>query len=215
MWQQLTTDKMDDYSYQKKVTLIRNEHLSVTTFKGNSKIPYDRDLAKGDAFAFREVFHDEHIIPIKIIIKQLLELDVPTEENIVKILSKISICRMLKTEDRSIYNSHNRSSDVGKIIETNYLKSGVYVKDYPYTHINLMTEAELSTLEVIKLVIPKDTIIEFFPHPESYGYKMALFANGMYTDVYEDGNGDYYSTTNDLDLINYMMILQQVFTKKI
>ena len=213
LWQQLTTNKIDDYNYQKKVTLTRNEHLSVTTFKGNSKRPYNRTLTKGDSFAFREVFHDEHIIPIKIIIRQLFKLDVPTYETVVGILSKISICRMLKTEDRSIYNSHKRSFDLDTIIETTYLKSGVYVKDFPYKHMNKMTEEDLSSLKEIELAIPKNAIVEFFPHPEPYGYKMALFPNGMYTDVYEDGNGDYYSKTNDLDLINYMMIQQEVFAK--
>lgn len=211
LWQQLTTDRMDDYNYQKKVTLTRNEHLSVTTFKGNSNKPNVRTLTKGDSFAFREVFHDEHIIPIKIIINELLKLDAPTYETVVEILSKISICRMLKTEDRSIYNSHKRNFDLATVIETTYLQSGVYVKDYPYKHMHKVTEEDLSFLEDIELAIPKDTIVEFFPHPEPYGYKMALFPNGMYTDVYEDGNGNYYSKTNDLELINYMMILQEVF----
>ncbi|MDP2426182.1 MAG: hypothetical protein Q8M70_07515 [bacterium] len=213
LWQQLTTDKIDDYYYKKKVTLSRNEHLSVTTFKGNSKNPNVRPISKGDSFAFREVFHDEHIIPIKIIINQLLKLDKPTYETVVEVLSKISICRMLKTEDRSIYNSHKRSFDLSTIIETTYLKSGIYMKDYPYKHMVKMTKDDLSYVGGIELAIPKDMIVEFFPHPEPYGYKIALLPNGMYTDVYKDGNGDYYSKTNDLELIKYVMFLQEVFAK--
>ncbi len=42
---------------------------------------------------------------------------------------------------------------------------------------------------------------------------MALFPNRMYTDVYENGDGDYYSKTNDVELINYIMFLQKVFAK--
>lgn len=213
LWQQLTTDKIDDYNYQKKVTLTRNERLSVTTFKGNSKVPNIRPLTKGDSFAFREVFHDEHVVPINVVIDQLLKIDTPTYETVVPVLSKISICRMLKTEDRAIYNSRKRSFDINTVVETTYLKSGVYVKDYPYKHMNKMTDDDLSSLKEIELAIPKDAIVEFFPHPEPYGFKMALFPNQMYTDVYEDGNGAYYSKTNDLDLINYMMILQEVFAK--
>lgn len=215
LWKQLTTDEMDDYHYRKKVTLTRNEELSVATFKGNSKTPSIRHLTKGDSFAFREVFHDEHIIPINIIIDQLLKLDSINYESVVGVLSKISICRMLKTEDRSIYNARKRSFDVNEVIETTYLKSNVYVKDYPYKHMNKPTEEELLNLDSIDLMIPKETIVEFFPHPESYGYKMALFPNGMYTDVYENGAGDYYSKTNDLELIGYMMVLQEVFAKPV
>lgn len=215
LWQQLTSEKMDNYQYQKKVTLTRNEHLSVSTFKGNSKVPYIRHLSIGDSFAFREVFHDEHIIPIHLIIKQLLKLGTPTYETVVEVLSKISVCRMLKTEDRSIYNSRKRDFDLSTVIETTYLKSGVYVKDYPYKHMVKMSDEDLTKLGEVELAIPKDMIVEFFPHPEPYGYKMALFPNGMYTDVYEDGVSDYYSKTNDLDLINYVMILQEVFAKLI
>jgi len=213
LWQQLTKDKMDSYKYKNKVTLTRNKELTVETYKGNSKKPSIRHLSQGDSFDFREVFHDEHIIPIKVIIDQLLKLDPINYDSVVDILSKISVCRMLKTEDRSIYNAYKRSFDVNEVIQTTYLNSKIYVKDYPYVHMSKNTKAELSSLDSIDLVIPKEAIVEFFSHPETYGYKMAFFPNGMYTDIYINDAGEYYSKTNDLELINYIMILQEVFAK--
>lgn len=213
LWQQLTKDKIDDYYYQKKVTLTRNEHLSVTTFKGNSKNPNVRPLSKGDSFTFREVFHDEHIIPIKVIIDQLKKIKSPTYETVVEILSKISICRMVKTEDRSIFSSYKRSFDLKTIIETTYLESGVYIKDYPYKHMKASGEESFSFLQEVDLCIPKEMIVELLPHPKLNGHKIALLPNGMYTDVFKDEDENYYSQINDLELINYVLILQEVFAK--
>ena len=60
------------------------------------------------------------------------------------------------------------------------------------------------TDEVVKLYIPKHLIQDFHPHPEPFGFKMVTLINQMYTDVYKDKQG-YYSLTNDLDLIEYVM----------
>jgi len=79
---------------------------------------------------------------------------------------------------------------------------------------NKMTEKEILDFGIIKLIIPKDSIIELLPHPESYGYKMAVFSNEIFTDIYEDDLGNYYSKTNDLELLNYIMILQEVYAQK-
>lgn len=185
----------------------------MSTKRVNSKDPNLITLTKGESFAYREVFHDEHIIPINVIINELLKLSNLNYQTVVEILSKISVCKMLKTEDRSIYNARKRVFDVNEIIETTYLEANIYVKDYPYNHMNKITEDDILKLGSIDLTIPKETIVEFFPHPESYGYKMALFPNRMYTDVYENGDGDYYSKTNDVELINYIMFLQKVFAK--
>jgi len=56
----------------------------------------------------------------------------------------------------------------------------------------------------ITLVIPKDLIIGEEAHPEPYGEKIVILENGMWTDVYTDDNGNYYTITNDNDLIEYI-----------
>lgn len=104
LWKKITTDDIENYKYQSKVTMTNSERLEVITFKGNSNNKIPKPLEKGGSFAYREVFHDEHIIPINVIIKELDKLTSPTYESVVDIISKIHICRILKSEDRDIHN---------------------------------------------------------------------------------------------------------------
>jgi hypothetical protein len=58
--------------------------------------------------------------------------------------------------------------------------------------------------ETIKLYIPKDLIIEEDEHPEEYGDVIIVLKNKMWTDAYIDDEGNYYSYTNDVELIDYV-----------
>jgi hypothetical protein len=51
--------------------------------------------------------------------------------------------------------------------------------------------------DTIKLFIPKELIKKVQKHPEEYGDKIVILNNDMWTDVYEDDDGKYYSWTND------------------
>lgn len=56
----------------------------------------------------------------------------------------------------------------------------------------------------IKLYIPKELIKSIDEHPEPYGDKIAILQNDMWTDVYQDDDGRYFSWTNDEELIKYV-----------
>ena len=56
----------------------------------------------------------------------------------------------------------------------------------------------------VRLYIPKDLIISEDEHPEEYGEMIVYLKNNKWTDVYIDDNGDYYSLTNNKELINYV-----------
>jgi hypothetical protein len=58
--------------------------------------------------------------------------------------------------------------------------------------------------DTIKLFIPKELIKKVQKHPEEYGDKIVILNNDMWTDVYEDDDGKYYSWTNDEELIAYV-----------
>ncbi|MDD4832604.1 MAG: hypothetical protein PHI78_02900 [Clostridia bacterium] len=94
----MTNDDIFNYTYTDKV-IISNPNFfePVDFFKGGEKNPcVCKDLHAKNSFAFREIFHDEHIVPINVIIKQLLSMD-PTHENIKSVIGKIGVCKMLKT----------------------------------------------------------------------------------------------------------------------
>ncbi|MBN3490119.1 hypothetical protein JV173_01190 [Acholeplasma equirhinis] len=57
----------------------------------------------------------------------------------------------------------------------------------------------------IRIKVPSDLIVAFYPHPEPYGdnYFVVDLENGMYTDVFEMEN-EFYTITNDTKLISYL-----------
>lgn len=58
--------------------------------------------------------------------------------------------------------------------------------------------------DTIKLYIPKELVKSKHKHPESYGDKIVVLQNDMWTDVYTDDDGNYYTLTNDDELIAYV-----------
>lgn len=57
-----------------------------------------------------------------------------------------------------------------------------------------------------EMIVPRDLIRKFYPHPEPYGdgdYVVDLI-NGMYTDVFYREEGDFITITNDNKLISYL-----------
>jgi len=60
-----------------------------------------------------------------------------------------------------------------------------------------------------RIFVPKEEIVELFPHPEAYGETIAELKNGMWTDVYSDSNGQYYTLTNDESLQKYLKSIQK------
>lgn len=57
-----------------------------------------------------------------------------------------------------------------------------------------------------EIIVPRDLIKKFYPHPEPYGdgdYVVDL-VNGMYTDVFYREAGDFITITNDSALISYL-----------
>jgi len=129
LWSSITEQSILDYWYQSKVVNSLSDNISIKIYKGaSSKSTEERLLKKGDSFKYREVFHDDHIIPINVIINQLLKLDQVDDESIMAIISKISICKMLKEEDREIRERCNRPFSENAVIDDIYLPNGILVK---------------------------------------------------------------------------------------
>lgn len=57
-----------------------------------------------------------------------------------------------------------------------------------------------------EMIVPRDLIKKFYPHPEPYGdgdYVVDL-VNDMYTDVFYREEGDFITVTNNKALISYL-----------
>ncbi|ABX81844.1 hypothetical protein [Acholeplasma laidlawii] len=62
----------------------------------------------------------------------------------------------------------------------------------------------LSSDDSVLIRVPKHLVVSTHEHPEPYGEAIVVLVNGMYTDVYTKSDGEYYTTTNDDDLIAYL-----------
>jgi hypothetical protein len=127
-WKSITNESMLNHYYKSRITL-EFEEQTLPFFVGNeSKSRDPRQKKKGEHFLFREVFHDDHIIPVSVIANKLMELDNPNYDNVMSIISKMSICRMLKEEDRLVKIRSSRPFDENEIIQIIYKKKGIEIQ---------------------------------------------------------------------------------------
>lgn len=124
------------YSYQDTVNYDLSAPVSVKRYKGASSQPENGgEVLEGKGhFIFREVFHDEHIVPIGDILESLMSIkkEQLTEEMISDHLDRIRICRMLKSEDREIHKKYKRGCDLDyeRIYEKYYREKGVIISEF-------------------------------------------------------------------------------------
>lgn len=114
-----------NYWYREKLTVHNKEPIVVKSYKGASNNYDEITLVDGKTFVFNDLFHLEHTIPVNMIIDELLKLSDDNRLNyqtVAETINKMYICRMLKSEDRSIdpqYKS-KRFLDVRETIRTVY-----------------------------------------------------------------------------------------------
>lgn len=126
LWNKITTKKIMDFFYHDKVELdLADGSIALKCYTGNSNSYTEWTPKKGDKLTYRDVFHDEHIVPIKVIINELINLEVLDYKNVKNVLGKIRICKMLKEEDKMIGNKSNRSLDYIEAFKENYAPAGI------------------------------------------------------------------------------------------
>ncbi len=109
LWEKLSKDNIWKYCYRQRVRCTNTQPIRILEYRGNEKKPYrERMVTAGNSFVFRDVFHDEHMIPIKVILEQLVRLPEPTYTEVAAVLKNIAVCRILKEEDRRIFPKYNR-----------------------------------------------------------------------------------------------------------
>lgn len=130
LWDHITSDNITDFYYQKKLTLDRVDgSVKLRCYTGNSKKYTEWTPNKGDKLTYRDVFHDEHIVPVKVIIDELVKLPELNYETVTKVLDNIRVCKMLKSEDKKITNKYKRPLDYKKAIAENYTPNGIVCLD--------------------------------------------------------------------------------------
>lgn len=126
-WKTLSNEDIWKYTHRNIVKCSAKNEVEIKIFNGNKKEPEVKKIKLGEKFIFNDVFHDEHIIPVNIIIKELLKIEKLSYKNVEEVLDKIYICRMLKEEDRSIEEKSKRPFDFKKVIDEIYKPKGIKI----------------------------------------------------------------------------------------
>lgn len=131
LWDSLnvTIGNIEDYHYKMKVTCNPSKPMRVKFYKGAEKEGKLRKIIKGSHFEFRKVFHEDHVIPVSLIMKKLVKLNPNNEKEIKELLEKMHICVILKEEDRIIRTTKGRSLDFEETIKNVYNIAGTFLKE--------------------------------------------------------------------------------------
>lgn len=131
LWSKISNKSIRKYHYQDQVICENEEPVSVKSCVGSSRT-FDEDskkvLVKGVPFKYRDVFHDEHMIPVSDTIERLCALESLNYENVGKILDNIYICKILKTEDKVLRPRYHRPEFLDDVIKNVYEKNGITVQ---------------------------------------------------------------------------------------
>ena len=127
LWNKISSKDIWMFSYRDKIVCEFDNIVWVKSYAGASSKFTLQKLCKNNTFIFNDVFHDDHIVPISIIKKELFNLSDYTYENVSKVLDKICICRMLKEEDRKIKEKSKRFTDHIKVINEIYSKYNIEI----------------------------------------------------------------------------------------
>lgn len=133
LWNSITDEDIYKIFYRTKVENKKSDELELDLYKGAGKKPWKvkHKLKKGDSFVYRDVFHDDHVISISTIMDKLKELENLSYENVQNLINKISVCKMIKAEDRGISKKSNRGDDERYIIEKIYYPE-IKIMNYVY-----------------------------------------------------------------------------------
>lgn len=124
LWKEITNGKEDIKNYHYTMKVPVHKECKLNLYKGAAKEPFEKEkaFAPTNTFQYRQVFHDDHVIPIEDVIQKLISLETLNYENVQKILNNIYVCRMLKSENVELNrgNRNKREWDVKETIEKIY-----------------------------------------------------------------------------------------------
>ena len=125
-WEEISNEKIENYHYR---DIVICDKLTVNTeyelFKGANGNGDKTLFTRNYPFIFRDMFHEDHVIPVALIWEKLEKLDDLSYENIKEILNMMHICVILKEEDRRIGRTASRNLVFDDVINNVYKTHGV------------------------------------------------------------------------------------------
>ncbi|MBR5655766.1 MAG: hypothetical protein IKW98_03650 [Prevotella sp.] len=120
-WTELTTANIMNYHYRDIVVCDNlSKPVQHALFNGSKKRGTLTTLTKGSKFHFREMFHEDHVIPVSMILDEMIEMQTINYASVEELLNKMHICVILKKEDRKIGRTKGRSLSFQETIKEVY-----------------------------------------------------------------------------------------------
>ena len=129
-WTTLSSDDIKKYHYQDRVICDKlSGPVKFNSYNGSHGKGTPKTLTKDSTFVFRELFHEDHVIPVSMILDEMIRMQTVDNLSIESLLNKMHICVLLKEEDRKIGRTRNRSLDFQETIKNAYNSANIYL--YP------------------------------------------------------------------------------------
>ena len=130
-WDELTNDCIRNYWYRKQVKCDKLTAAKwYKLYKGSTNAGTPALRNPGETFEFRQMFHEEHTIPVSLIMNELTDNSkTSNKKDIEKLLDSMHISILLKDEDRAINakfgTTKKRSLIFSDNVKTIYDKCGI------------------------------------------------------------------------------------------
>lgn len=126
LWDRLTTANISDYHYRNWVTCDNlKDPVTLCLFNGANKNGDPKEFKNGDKFMFRQLFHEDHVIPVSLIFKELVMNTQLNYSDIENLLNKMHLCVILKNEDKILGRTAGRTLSFEETIENVYKKNNI------------------------------------------------------------------------------------------
>lgn len=135
-WEELSSDPIEKYWYRKKVECNKLQFPKLyKVFRGSESEGKEIEIKPGGSFIFRDMFHEEHIIPVALILDKMInETNSIDRTAIQNLLENMHMCIILKEEDRDINHylgrTARRTLDFASNVKNIYDKRGIKLLPY-------------------------------------------------------------------------------------
>lgn len=126
----MVKNDMYNYQYTDRIICTKKSDSKVKLYKSNENKSFSTTtLSLGNEYKYNNIFHDDHMILLSVLINRLTSYDRINEKEVNELFDNIYICKMLKEEDRNIGKKYrlNRPYDIDEIKRI-YKDNGVEIK---------------------------------------------------------------------------------------
>lgn len=122
IWNKISKDKdIMKYSYRDSVICDNlTEDWEYCKYIGSSDRCKSEKVSPGGKIIFNDVFHEDHVVPVKLIVENLLSLEDITAATVESVLKKMHLCTILKSEDHLLGRTAGRTLCYEETIQNVY-----------------------------------------------------------------------------------------------